>query len=59
MLRQGMVSLFFIIYAITILYIKSILQKHIKNNFAKTILFGFFGNYFISSNSTSVIIGSW
>ncbi len=23
------------------------------------ILFGFFGNYFISSNSTSVIIGSW
>lgn len=27
--------------------------------FAKTILFGFFGNYFISSNSTSVIIGSW
>ena len=27
--------------------------------FAKTILFGFCGNYFISSNSTSVIIGSW
>ena len=27
--------------------------------FAKTTLSGFFGNYFISSNSTSVIIGSW
>ena len=33
--------------------------KNISRTISQMILFGFFGNYFISSNSTSVIIGSW